>query len=158
MKNILIIIGSVATVLVLAAMFQKNPKVKIVYVDTTYLYQNCEVQKYYTKLIEDKKKTVKNKLDSLYQVSKTSSESREVLDYNFGKKKEELEYQLAQFQSEYSAKVWNQISEYTLEFGQKNGYDYIMGANGQGNLMYAKESNNISKEVLEFINKKFADG
>lgn len=56
---------------------------------------------------------------------------------------------------QYSEAIWKQINQYTLEYGKQNGYDYIFGATGNGSLMYAKDAQDITKEVLKFINKKY---
>lgn len=37
----------------------------------------------------------------------------------------------------------------------KKGYRYIFGAEGSGVLMYADERNNITKEVIEYINARY---
>lgn len=56
---------------------------------------------------------------------------------------------------QYTEAVLKQINQYTLEYGEKHGYDYIYGAAGNGSMMYAKEANDITKEVLQYINKKY---
>ena len=56
---------------------------------------------------------------------------------------------------QYTEAVLKQINQYTLEYGEKHGYDYIYGAAGNGSMMYAKDANDITKEVLQYINKKY---
>ncbi|MCH2044428.1 MAG: OmpH family outer membrane protein [Saprospiraceae bacterium] len=58
--------------------------------------------------------------------------------------------------SEYTEAIWKQISQYTIEYGKANGYDYIYGVAGSGSLMYGKEEKNITKEVIKYINDKYA--
>lgn len=55
----------------------------------------------------------------------------------------------------FTADIWQLINQYTGEYGKKNGYDFIYGATGNGSLMYAGESNNITKELILFINDRY---
>jgi len=56
---------------------------------------------------------------------------------------------------QYSEAIWKQINQYTMEYGKQHNYDYIFGATGNGSLMYAKDAEDVTKEVLNFINKKY---
>lgn len=56
---------------------------------------------------------------------------------------------------QYDAEINKQINQYIKEFGDKNGYRYIYGADGSGSLMYAQEEENISDEVITFINERY---
>ena len=37
-------------------------------------------------------------------------------------------------------------------YGEKNGYTYILGSNEAGSVMYGKESQDVTKEILEALN------
>lgn len=149
--------GIAAILLLLAAFYKSNKTTKIVYVDTVFLYQNSKIKKHYSDLLGLQEKSNNYYLDSLARIYKNSKENTEVLNYTFDKKKRELSFKLSEIEKGYNAKIWNQISDYTLEYGKTNDYDFIIGANGQGSIMYAKEANNISEKVLEFINEKYSD-
>jgi outer membrane protein len=41
------------------------------------------------------------------------------------------------------------------DYGKKHGYDFIYGAQGSGNLMYANGQKNITDEVLKYINERY---
>ncbi len=55
----------------------------------------------------------------------------------------------------YNDKVWKQLNQYVEDFGKENGYDYLFGTSGQGNLMYAAEGDNVTDAVIDYINKKY---
>lgn len=42
-------------------------------------------------------------------------------------------------ETEYTEQVWTQINSYLLEYGKREGYDYIYGAAGNGSMMYGNE-------------------
>jgi outer membrane protein len=56
---------------------------------------------------------------------------------------------------EYSDQIWTQINQYAGDFGKSNGYDYILGASGDGTLMYANESKDVTEELKVYINTKY---
>jgi outer membrane protein len=56
----------------------------------------------------------------------------------------------------YNADIWKFINEGIREFGKENNYDLIFGATGDGNLMYAREGKDLTNEIVDFINKKYA--
>ena len=68
-----------------------------------------------------------------------------------------------QIESGYSTKsqefynqIWERINTYVKDYGQENGYTYIFGANGDGTIMYAEDGKNITEEIIEMINQKYA--
>ncbi|MGY0408627.1 MAG: OmpH family outer membrane protein, partial [Polaribacter sp.] len=51
--------------------------------------------------------------------------------------------------------VINDINDFVKEYGKKKGYKIIFGASGSGNIMYADETSDLTKIVLEGLNKEF---
>ena len=49
----------------------------------------------------------------------------------------------------------NAINDYIKDYGKKHGYKYIIGATGQGNLLYANEDNNLTDIIIEGLNKEY---
>jgi Skp family chaperone for outer membrane proteins len=58
--------------------------------------------------------------------------------------------------TKYTESIWKQISQYTKEYGIENNYDYIHGIAGTGSLMYGKPEKDLTKEVIDYINQKYA--
>jgi outer membrane protein len=57
--------------------------------------------------------------------------------------------------SEYDEQIWKQINQYVRDYGSKHGYNYIYGAEGSGSLMYGSESEDITEEVVAYVNTSF---
>lgn len=51
--------------------------------------------------------------------------------------------------------VLNQINSFVEEYGKENGYEVILGTTLSGNLLYGDEAIDITKEVLEELNKTY---
>jgi outer membrane protein len=63
------------------------------------------------------------------------------------------QYQL--LSEQYTNDIWKFINENVKEYGNQEGYDYIFGASGNGSLMYAKDSHNITDDIISFVNEKY---
>jgi outer membrane protein len=107
--------------------------------------------------IEQKQKAV---LDS-FELELKIAEKMKAKDFQY--KKENFNKLYMQFaesnkeqMQEYEQKLWDQINQYVGEYGRMKGYDFIMGATGDGNIMFADSTLNKTDEVLAFINKKYA--
>lgn len=51
--------------------------------------------------------------------------------------------------------VINQINSLIEEYGEKHGYDVILGSTLQGNILYGKKSRDITDEVLAELNNAY---
>ena len=70
----------------------------------------------------------------------------------FGAKFKEEEGTL---QKEYFDKIWKQLDLYSKEFCKQQGFKYVFGVKGEGNLIYADEGENVTEELLMFVNQKY---
>jgi len=138
------------------------------YVDLGQVFSEFEMAKEKEKEIQSMSFSYKNTLDSLalelqsLESQYSSSPSKE-LEMAIGRKnmnyldlEEKMQNSLAEFKAEADNQVWSQINAYVKEYGDQKGYEYIYGGNGTGSMMYAKETRNITGDVIVFINKKYA--
>lgn len=99
-------------------------------------------------------RTTNNKsVDSLSFLIRTSSDATAITTYQEGIENIKLIEQ--QLSEQYTADIWKQINQSVNEFGKQNGYDFVLGAAGNGSLMYASEANDVTDQVIVFINKKY---
>ncbi|MBD3638024.1 MAG: OmpH family outer membrane protein [Crocinitomicaceae bacterium] len=57
---------------------------------------------------------------------------------------------------EYYGLIWDRINGYVQEYGKDNDYVYIFGANGDGSVMYADDNENITEDLIAYVNSKYA--
>lgn len=57
--------------------------------------------------------------------------------------------------NQYDKQILERMSQYIMDFGKERKYDIILGADGNGMLMYANEKLNISDEITEYLNNKY---
>jgi Skp family chaperone for outer membrane proteins len=56
---------------------------------------------------------------------------------------------------QYQEQVSNQLNQYLKDFTDEQGYDYVFGATGDGSLMGAKDSYNVTDVVLSYANQRY---
>ncbi len=140
---------------------------KIAYVNTISVYDGFKMKKE----LEDKYKKVQltrqNLLDSIrFKIEYISVKGKDLTDSDRSQINElqrSYLYKEKEFNSnneatgqQYTEQIWKQINQYLEDYGKENNYDIIFGANGQGNIMFAKEGDDITKDVSEYINKKYS--
>lgn len=140
---------------------------KIGYVNTSIVYDGFKLKKE----LETKYKTVQltrqNLLDSIkFKVQYLSlkgnamneNEKMQIneLQRSYLVKEKEFNEDNDVTATQYSEQIWKQINQFMSDYGKQNHYDVILGATGQGNIMYAKEQDDITKEIIEYINNKYS--
>jgi len=139
---------------------------KTAFVDNQKLFEAFQGRKELENRLEQDSNQKKGMIDSLgLQIESMKEIAR--TDENAQKR---LQQMLQQYQrmnqehqgyyqyksQEYTEAIWKQISQYTLEYGQVNRYDYVFGIAGSGSLMFGKPQYDITEDVIEFINSKYA--
>lgn len=141
----------------------------VIYVDNLYLYAQYNYSKKVENELNSLLKLRKGIGDSLQaKIAQVEDEIGQVGKPDEGKlaglseQRQSLVYKLDDLQredqlivNEYRSKVWKRINDAVSSYGKEKGCRLILGANGQGNLMYGDESVDKTEEVLEFINKLF---
>lgn len=128
---------------------QHKEHLRTAYVDNTRLFQGFDEQQELMKELEHQAMVNQSQMDSLRVVYTTQGLSLTELQ-------EQLRIEVERRSKEYTNLIWNRLNQYTREYGEQEGYSYILGANGTGSLMYAGEDNDITEEVLAYANKKYA--
>lgn len=169
-KNITIALSFVLAVTAIVLCLCKGQK-RSVYVNTGILYSEFELSKELNKDLEKVFNSRKFLLDSLFEDLKQQStviqenggkdkgmtERFAVGDREYMYKKEMFEKQNQEMMTEYNAKIWNQINQYLQDYGEDKSYSFIFGATGQGNIMFGDKEEDITKEVVKYINARYND-
>jgi len=146
-------------------LYDLSTRKKTVYVNTFEVYNQFSLKKELQQKLEKTQLAKKVILDSLrmelnvlgqnqkpgQDEMRKASELREQIYYRERRYKEEDESQAQQ----YTNQVWEQLNQYMKDYGKSNGYQFVLGASGQGNLMYADEKSDVTKEVVTYVNAKY---
>ena len=74
----------------------------------------------------------------------------------YSKRAEEYGREETLLVEQFTSEVWAFINDGIKEYGDTHGYDFIFGATGDGSLMFARESTNVTDSVIQFINRKYS--
>jgi outer membrane protein len=171
MKNLIIGISFVAAIVALCLSLNNMKQSRQVYVDMGKVYSEFQLSKELNNKMEEVLKARKNITDSLYlDVKQKTQELRrqpkQTLDEmaKVAKLEEGLYYKQQQFEKEnqavsadYSNKIWTQLNQYVADYGAKSKCTFILGANGQGNIMYADKTYDITEDVIKYVNDRYND-
>lgn len=79
-----------------------------------------------------------------------------VLQEEFVVRKRQLEQENQVLNQKYQAQILDQMNEYLEMFGQEKELKLLFGANGNGEIMYADPSVDMTKEAIVYINHQYA--
>ncbi|MBC3845756.1 OmpH family outer membrane protein [Winogradskyella echinorum] len=77
-------------------------------------------------------------------------QKKQMQDYQIGNEEKALQ---AEGQKQIDTLV-KEVKAFVKDYGKKNGYTFILGANDAGSVMYGSEANDITDKVLEALNNK----
>ncbi len=72
---------------------------------------------------------------------------------------QQVQFEQQQIQQAFQAEIDSTISKiktFVKDYGQKNGYTYILGSNEAGSVMFGSEDNDLSEEILEALNAEYS--
>lgn len=167
-KNILVGLAFIAGISgLVVSLYNKNTK--LMYVDMGKLYSEFDLSKELNADLDKVLKARKRVTDSLYEDLRKRTQELKFKEKKsndeigrLARMEEEYYYKQQQFEKEnqamstdYTAKIWNQLNQFVEDYGKENKYTFVFGANGQGNIMYADDKNNITVEVLDYVNNRY---
>lgn len=142
---------------------------KTAYVDLNKALTEFEMQKELSEKLDKIKNLKQMHLDSLELELKILSKriiaqnnSDKDIIASFEAKRESFIERSNKYQQEnedlantYNQQIFKQLSQYIKDYGSKNDFKYIFGADGSGSLMYAKENEDVTSETIVYINERY---
>lgn len=111
---------------------------------------------------EERKKTIDSLMLNLQLLSKSTDpkdkkqvDKFDVFRQQYLSRKQELEQVNQSLEQQYTEQVWKQLDQYIKDYGQTHNYAFIYGTSGDGSVMYAKDKENITGAIIEYINKRY---
>lgn len=154
----------------LLALFWQPGRQRVAYVQMESIYNGFELKTQLESKLKETEKARQFILDSLklqlHQLDLTMQAMPKVdtsLIRLYNLKQQFLNNQEEQFAldnqalaEQYTNQIWGQINQYTKDYGSERGYDYILGASGDGTLMYASDTEDITEELNAYINNRYS--
>jgi len=174
--NKLIIAVNIILVIAVGYLFFYSNRVgkEVVYVNNRKLLSQYKGMLAAQKTIEEKSKEWQANIDTLTNDVQNQMKKYEKERANLSAKElkltEELlrnkQQQLVQYQQairqkaqeedmKLKEKIVAEVNAYIKDYGDKNSYDYILGATDMGNLLYGKEVLDVTDDVLKGMNAAY---
>lgn len=150
MKNKVIVGLVVLSVLAAVSFIAQSGREKAAFVYNEQLFKAFKGKIELEKELRSLEVQNKRKLDSLMDLP--LSESNMAIIQN---EKVRIETIIQEVSAKYTADIWKQINESVSVYGKEHGYDFIFGASGDGSLMYSRKTNDITEDVIMYINRRY---
>ena len=146
-------------IVTLISYLQSNNQQDIAYINNIQLFNSFNMTKDIKTFEEAKINAQGKELDSLYVLLQSKKEKESTSLKNI---QQQIAYKSKAFQElqdnytrNLSKNVWNRLHIYIKEYAQAHHLKIILGTSGNGNVMFAEEAIDITKQILEFSNKKY---
>ena len=132
---------------------------EIKFVKMSKVFAESKIKKAYQKELSDFEKQSNAQLGELQQIVKkkqmAGAPESEIgpLQSDLKRMQDQLSEQYAKKSDDFQAAIWSELNKRIEDYGKQMGYRYILGANGDGSIMFADEGEDITEQVIEFVNK-----
>lgn len=169
-KKIILTIGISIILSVILSFFLFNSMEgmkKQAYVDTVKVFNEFELKKSLEKkmdfiLLKEKREidSLKIELQAIYNDTLMVGNNRFLKIREIESEVERKVYLASQNEisltEDYNAQIWTQLNQYIKEFGKSKDLDLMLGANGNGSILYANEAYDLTEECILYVNNKFS--
>ena len=133
---------------------------KIGFMENGNVFEAFEMKIDYDKMMEKEMRNESSKLDSLGVILNQGGLTDSLEVYKLRKEyyitEEIFNKKFEQLSTQFTAEVNERLNGYVDEFASEKGYSLILGSGGSGNIMYVKDEDNITDELIVYINKKYS--
>ena len=153
-KNVILVLNLVISCGLGVYVFMHKPKENKAYILNQKIFEAFKGKKELeTRLLTLKKKN-KQTLDSLAVLVQSRNNDAALIKY-YQETAQNFELTEQELSTKYTSDIWKRINQYIADFGKEKNYDFIYGATGDGNLMYANEMYDVTDDVILYINKNY---
>ncbi len=157
-NTVLVLIIAVVAVI---SYLKFNTQKHIVYIDNMRLFNEFNMTKDIRTIEEAKISSRALEIDSLYSKLKSlSANEREDrffknLQQQIALKSKALQESQDNYIQNLNKNVWNRLNTYIKVYAQTNNYEIILGTSGNGNVMFAKETIDITNQIIKYVNYSY---
>ena len=149
-------VGVVTSALIL--LFWESDEVKFVSMASVFAESNIK-KEYEIKLndFEEKSnKSLQEIQDKIKSAEANGVDPNQVLlmRQELTREQQALSEQYSEMSETFQETVWNELNIRIEKYGKEQGFKFILGGTGDGTIMYANEADDITEELIKYINKK----
>jgi outer membrane protein len=106
--------------------------------------------------LESKIMLIENTVSSKVQFSKSDTAGYQNLVNEYLLQKKTFDEDNTTLSKENDKKIITKLNQYVSDYGKKHGYTYILGTGGNGSLMYADDAENITQDMIDYLNLRYS--
>jgi outer membrane protein len=127
--------------------------------DSFSVFEEFSMKKDYDKKLEMELGLEQASLDSLGSKLNAIQDPVKlaVLKKDFTVKKLAFDEKFNGLSQQYTNEVYKRLNEYIKAYGKEHRYGMIIGTNGQGNVMYVDKGQDITKDLIGYINQHYSN-
>jgi outer membrane protein len=155
-------------IILLFALVSCGKTYKIGYIDIKVVFNDFEYKKELEKELINIKNNRKFLLDSLEtnlkivtkKINLDNKNKDLIVEYQtlkeiYLEKREDIRLEEETMVRQFDEKIIKQLNSYVKSYGVENNYSMIYGATANGNIMYGDSALDLSKNITDYINKKY---
>lgn len=162
MNKVILLVISILFGICIFFIYRINNKIdNIIVIDIIKVVNEFKMKKDLESKVEMRLHGYDAKLDSFKtSIEKINLEDEKVKDVINNYRQLQLEAQNAYETSNKSIneQIWKRLNPLIDEFGKENRYKLVIGANGMGTVLYKDNSIDKTKELINYINRKYENG
>ena len=149
---------------------------KIGYVDNATLVNDYQEKKDIEAQLQSKIDAFQKRTDSLRQafqleINEAEIKARRMSQKNVQKLSKDLQdketalsqrvqfeqQQIAQESQSKNDSLIKKVKDFVKDYGNKNGYSFILGSNEAGSVMYGQDSSDLTQTILDLLNAQYKE-
>jgi outer membrane protein len=95
------------------------------------------------------------RLDSMKDAPQTAIDAYLMKREKFIAQRQQFEQTKQTRTVELDQQIIDRMTQYIKDYGSQNGYTFIYGDDGNGNIMYADGTKNVTAEVVQYLNSRY---
>lgn len=166
-NRLLLVLISIVSLCLLVLCYQTYREInqpRIAYIDAEKVFNEFQMTLELKSKLETTIKARNQILDSLQVPLKISDPQKtdkrifSHLERVYFEKRDLFEQQNQELTEKYDRQVWLRIDQYLKSFGESDKYDFILSTNNNSAIVFAKNSFDITDQVIRFMNESYSNG
>lgn len=141
-----------------AACGNDAPEKEIVFMDNFKVFEQFEMKKDYDQLLQQEMGGEQQRLDSMTTALNSLADPLQIdrQKKQLYEAQQQLEERFGAQSDQYTKEVYTRLNTYIKAYGKQHGYRMILGATGQGSVMYVDTTADITTDLIRYINTEYA--
>lgn len=128
---------------------------KFVFIDMIEVYNGFDFKKAREQSLKSENERLIRRVDTLNGVLSSTGYSDLHKQYAQYEKDSLVQY-FSTLSEQYETEVLEQLNKYVGDYGREHKCMFVFGGQGDGNFMYVDSSMNVTRQVIQYVNDKYA--